>query len=227
MITRDKAMVQSAFERNEGEKYYTEHWMTRALMRRLNLPGMLILEPACGRGDIIDVLVEDDGIAYSDIIACDLDMSDFDETLYPVRAAGARDFLNDELLDPGVEAIVMNPPYNLQDEFIEHALSMPKVQTVAALLRGEVNHAGKRRSYFDRQPFGPFKKVPFAFEIVLTSRPRWDWWLTEDQKRQRRVKAGLDPNRPDAGPRHNFSWFVWDRRWEGHSTQFWEGKKAA
>lgn len=194
----DPAMVGSNFPRNDKDRYFSEPWTVEALLRRLDPVGW-IWEPACGRGDIAKVLI-DHG---HDVIASDIDSSEYD-------LGFTLDFLGED--HPRVSmseftdcpTIITNPPYNLAVEFVEKALSFPKVQVVAMLLRSAWNEAKGR--------VGLFNKPPFAFEVVLTSRPRWDdWWNGKP---------------PKAAPRHGYSWFVWDKNWIGPNSQFWEGKKA-
>lgn len=219
MITADKAMVHSAFERNDKDRYFTDKWVTKALLRRLDVERHRVWEPACGRGDIVEVLKFEQNC---EVFASDIDVSELETWMCDDH--GVMNFLEQKTVPPFTDladdqiAIITNPPYDKAEQFIRHALSFKNVRHVAMLLRSEFNQAKSRVDLW--QP-------PFAFEVALTSRPRWDWWFTEEEKRARRIKAKLDPDKPDASPRHNFSWFVWDRCWEGHSTQFWEGKKEA
>lgn len=198
-IVTDKAFYKSDFERNAHDAYYTEHWVTRALVKYL--PAYVrdghVWEPAAGRGDITRVLQEA-GIAVSS------------SDLYPqAPCIKTQDFFTAETTQR-VDAIITNPPFGklegskkpLSELFTRKALT--QADFVAMLLRSEFNHGGKYRDLFTAQNY-------FAFEIVLTSRPRWDdWWNGKP---------------PKAAPRHNFSWFVWDKLWQGPSTQYWEGRK--
>jgi hypothetical protein len=211
-VQTDPALYSSNFERIENERYFTEHWVTKALIPFVPpyVMDRIVWEPSCGRGDITQVLQEEG----FDTFSSDIDISEFNHDLGKGRE---HDFLTSPFDFAMVEeysAIITNPPYgkdapgepSLSDKFVQHALDL-QIDLVAMLLRAEFNSAGKRVDLFDRS------KNPFAFEVVLTSRPRWDWWFE---------KAADEPNH---GPRHNFSWFVWDRRWEGPSTQFWAGKE--
>lgn len=199
----DPAMVKSNFERNDKERYWTEHWITAALMRRIHIPeNKLVWEPAAGRGDIIRVLAD-----YGhECIASDIDLSEFDPGLCPAVIANFLDpepfknFSDPKILEQ-IGAIVTNPPYDVAEEFLRKALSYESIETVAMLLRSEFNAAGGRTDLFNG--------YPFAYEIQLTSRPRWDWWFRE---------------KPEHSPRHNFSWFVWERGWYDNSTTYFEGK---
>lgn len=194
---RDPAMIHSNFERRPGDKYWTEPWVTKALLHvfgdYLTGVGGVVWEPACGRGDMSNVL-SDYGL---DVWSSDVDTSDFDES--SSRWAEQRDFLGiDSLLDPpeDVRAIVTNPPYGSRAvRFLRRALEHD-VEFVAMLLRSEFmsgsgrnDPGGSRRALFERDDC--------ACEVKLSPRPRWDEWREKPK--------------PDDGPRHNYSWLVWNR----------------
>lgn len=205
----------SNFERRTKEQYFTHPWCTRALMKHApveRLKKRVVWEPAAGRGDITAVLQDFD----IDVFNSDIDVSNFDTDLGTITY---EDFLSvppDMTIMEEYSGIITNPPYgggnvlydgkkrSPADAFIRHSLALG-VDYVAMLLRTDFNHSNRRTDLFT----GP----PFAYEVVLTSRPRWDWWYEKD------------PWEEDSAPMHNFSWFVWDRLWEGPSTQFWVGPK--
>lgn len=199
----DPALYESGFERIPKDRYWTEPWVTSALLRvmyttygsDLDAPG-LVWEPAVGRGDIARVLM-DHGM---DVFASDIDLSEFDAGMCDFTQ---HDFLLDEF-DPaimGVDKVITNPPYDKAEAFIRRCLGYEDIRFVAMVLRSEFAAASKRVDLFVDQPF--------AFEIKLTTRPRWDWWFRD---------------KPEASPRHNFSWFCWDRDWADPPTIYWEGK---
>lgn len=195
----DPALYESGFERQPKDRYWTEHWVTSALLRRLDPPDM-VWEPAAGRGDIVRVL-QDHGC---DVFASDVDMSEFDAGLCDCEEM---DFFslptNFDRYD--LTAIITNPPYDKAQQFIERSFEMD-VDTIAVLLRSEFKSAGGRTWMFE----DGFQDRLFAYEVVLTSRPRWDWWFRD---------------KPIASPRHNFSWFVWERGRTEPCTTYWEGRK--
>ena len=206
-VTDPALYGESNYERQPLERYFTEPWVTHALLRvaaaRLMDVGGAIWEPACGRGDMVRVLLD---CGY-EAVASDINMSEFDEGLCPCYVL---DFLNHNMpRERGIRAIITNPPYgkpkgpDYAERFIRRALKLPEVQFVALLLRSEFNSAGRRVDLFTR--------AGFAYEIVLTNRPRWDeWWLHP---------------KPQHSPRHNYSWFVWDRESARRpSTTYYEGK---
>jgi hypothetical protein len=153
----DSAMVKSGFVRVDGDRYFTEPWVTKALLSRVKFRG-LVWEPACGRGDMADVLVENGYKVMASDIAGD--------TLGCKNAAMA-DFLTHSSPGDGLFSIVTNPPYILAREFIYQALKLTERASgmVAMLLRNEYDCAASRRWLFERESF--------ASKLVLTKRPKW------------------------------------------------------
>jgi hypothetical protein len=154
---RSAMLGEAGFQRVEGDRYFTEPWVTRALLDRVRFRG-LIWEPACGRGDMADVLVEKGyKVMCSDIAGASLGC---------VGAAEA-DFLTHGSPGDGTFSIVTNPPYNRAEAFIRKALDLTTRASgmVAMLLRNEYDCASSRRDLFERESF--FGK------FVLTKRPRW------------------------------------------------------
>lgn len=201
-IKTDPALYGSNFERLPSDRYWTESWVTNILMRRLatraaraDLEGV-VWEPAAGRGDMVRVLL-DHG---AEVFASDVDLSEFDGGLCDFMQ---HDFMSGDF-DPavlGISKLITNPPYRNVEDFVRRALAYEDIRLVAMLLRAEFSHANRRTDLFELSSF--------AFEIKLTTRPRWDWWFRD---------------KPKASPRHNFSWFVWDRGWSGAPTTYWDGK---
>jgi hypothetical protein len=209
-------MVRSNFERRPSDGYWTEPWVTRALISALieeNLwrPVTAVWEPACGRGDMVRVLRED---GHVNVVPSDIDLSYFREGV-----AFQRDFLEATQLPLELHevpreqrAIITNPPYHrvqgtrnyMTDLFVRQALGLD-VGLVAMLMRTTWKSGSRRRPFFEQQHLG----MGFHMEGVLTDRPRWDDWENLPT--------------PEKTPRHDYSWFVWafgsDR-----STHKWRGK---
>lgn len=215
----------SNFDRNEGDRYFTEHACTRALLPFLP-KGSRVWEPCAGRGDIARVLVG----AGNQVAATDIDITEFDQGI----CYGAKfDFLkqnSSENFLRNIDAIITNPPFGtLAEEVVRKSLSYRDVRYHAFLLRTVWSSASTRRDLFTRGH-------TYAYEVKLTWRPRWDWWLTEEERiaqrikaNEKRVKAGKKPkplDEPDASPMHNYSWFVWDRAWQGPCTTYWAHKDS-
>lgn len=189
METRhDPAMLGSRFERRPLDAYFTQTWITQALMDHYAFDGP-VWEPAAGKGDMANQIGENGYlIGRTDIV--------FDD------GAGIEelDFLTQHKMlwwDAEIclrcRAIITNPPFDKADAFIAHAFKLRPLQ-IAMLLRHDFDCA-RKRLWMWSDPV-----MPFAMKLTLTKRPRWDWW---------------ERDKPLASPRHNFAWFIWDRRHKG------------
>lgn len=208
-IQNDPQLYSSGYERNRLDRYWTHPWMTHELLdhmaatRNIEIPTGPIWECAAGRGDMSRALQRDDHAVYS----TDIDMGEFDyESIGPGHE---RSFLDEFELPtyiqsfsgagPTPESIITNPPYSepwrgIADDFIEHGLGFfdSGITFMAMLLRSEFNSGKSKRR---REKFGECQH--YWGELVLTTRPRWDYG---------------DPDAPEnAAPRHNFSWFIWEK----------------
>jgi hypothetical protein len=219
-----KQLVNSTYERRENDSYLTDHWVTRALLRHLSYRPKKdhFYDPCAGRGDILAAIrAHLPGPVY--VSGADID---------PPKKRFKMSICKTDFLDPGTrlhhdaDIIVTNPPFgDLAYKCLVQALSSESAHTVAFLLRSAWNTSpgrnGVRTRLFDNKSggfvsawnknAGPFR---FAYEIVLTERPLWDWWYVTDEER---IEQDLNK------PFHSYSWFVWKRGWRGPSTQFWEG----
>jgi hypothetical protein len=92
--------------------YGTPTVAVAALLRVEKLPHRL-WEPACGHGNIVNVL----RAAGHEVLASDL--ADYGDPTHFYR----RDFLM-EKLPRGCEGIVTNPPYRLAEQFVAHAIAI-------------------------------------------------------------------------------------------------------
>jgi len=211
MAYRDPAIVKSNYKRKPQDNYYTEPWITRALLDTLkqeDIKFKYIWEPACGRGDMVSVFKEYNyGVAASDI-----DLSVYEDTnTYKFQ----KDFIETNRLpsvfkgiSPYDIAIITNPPYNIAENFINQALGFDNTKLLAFLLRNEWDCAKTRTYLFEEWTLGKH----FAMKIVLTSRPRWDDWRNKPK--------------PDKSPRHNYSWMIWIDGWGGPPIIRYAGKNG-
>jgi hypothetical protein len=156
-VARNPMLGESGFKRVEGDRYWTESWVTQALIDGVKLRG-LIWEPACGRGDMADVLI---AAGYEVMV------SDIAGDALGCKNAAKADFLAHGSPGDALFSIVTNPPYVLAEEFIRHAIDLTARASgmVAMLLRNEYDCAASRRYLFEREAF--------AAKLVLTRRPRW------------------------------------------------------
>lgn len=213
----------SAYKRFTNDGYYTEHWVTKCLLPYIPTDVEKIVDPAAGRGDILKVLSD----AGKRVAGFDIDTAPWEKAKLGVGTMKQQNFFDTQLRS--AHGLVMNPPYGgdqvlydgrkrtMADAFLRHALNQD-VRFVAALLRTDFNHSSKRTDLFEARVDNPF---PFAFEIVLTKRPVWDWWM-ENRPVVIDPKTGKEKKK---SPMHNFSWFCFFRDWKGPSTQFWMGPK--
>lgn len=131
--------------RRELDFYPTPSEVTHALLKFLiaggNLPDgdaaidFSIWEPACGDGAMSSVLSDYGFYVYS---------TDLRETGYGV---GGVNFLTTEY---DCDAVITNPPFNVSEDFIRHALDQAPI--VAMLLKSQYWHAKKRAPLFGEHP---------------------------------------------------------------------------
>lgn len=133
-------------KRRDLDFYPTPPDVTHALMRFLELKPCLILEPACGDGAMAEVLKQ---------YGHDVVSSDIRHTGY---GNGGIDFLE---TSADYDAVITNPPFNVSEEFIRHALT--QAGTVAMVLKSQYWHAKKRSLLFN--------EFPPAYVLPLTWRP--------------------------------------------------------
>ena len=118
-------------------------------------------------------------------------VEDFDDPWDCAPVNATADFM--ELYDADLcFDIVTNPPFNLSEKFVRHALKLtePHGKKVAMLLPMAWDAAKTRRDLFENPPF--------KAKYTLTTRIRWE---NLEQKK--------------AGPSNNHAWFVWDWSYEG------------
>ena len=175
MGTNDKAMLgTSGYERVEHDLYETPAWCTEVLLRHVVFQRK-ILEPAAGRGAIAKVLSKNN---YEPICQ-DLMVRDY----VPCEKFN---FFKREYVPKSFD-IITNPPYDVAEKFVRHALEITVMgQKVAMLLRNEWDCAYTRSDLFNHNCF--------RMKIVLTRRPRWVADST-------------------GAPRHNYAWYIWDHNW--------------
>jgi len=131
-------MVGGASKKNkrvDSDFYPTPPEVTHALMRYLTAPFFEVWEPACGDGAMSKVLSE---YGYS-VRSSDLRSSGYGESEV--------NFLNTIYK---CDAVITNPPFNLSEKFIRHALNQAPI--VAMLLKSQYWHAAKRTKLFVQHP---------------------------------------------------------------------------
>lgn len=162
--------------RREDDFYPTPWEATEAIIKREGqrihqVTGGRLWEPACGTGDMAEVLNQ------HDFVVCSTDLIDRG------YGQGGVDFLKTPILPHGVRGIVTNPPFNISEGFIRHALTTLRVPYMALLLKAQYFHADCRIPLF--RDFRPARVYPCGWRIDFT---------------------GGGANHMDC------SWFIWDGR---------------
>ena len=163
----------------EGPDFYpTPPWGTRALLRYVTFDGP-ILEPCCGDGAMAEILKETGRlITASDIVD---------------RGFGTiQDFL--DVRGP-VANIVTNPPFNIAESLLAHALTLAS-QKVCFLLRTAFLESRRRYIEF-------YKPVPPSKLLIFTERLSM-------------YPRGHDVN---VGGTTSYAWFIWDKHDNSGTTK--------
>lgn len=144
-------------EREENDFYATPPCATKALIKyckenNIDIFGRTILEPACGKGHIADVLLEE-GL---DIIAFDII-----DRGYKYQKDKIDFFIYDDDVNYN---IITNPPYKFAKEFIEHSLDIVKHDSYVCMLLKITFLEGKGRyDMFKNNP--PYKVLIFSNRV--------------------------------------------------------------
>lgn len=168
-------------ERVENDFYATPEESTKALLavEELVYP---VWEPACGQGHIAKLI-------YGDVYSSDLVDRGY---------GNVEDFLTSSRT---ASTIITNPPFNLFQEFAEHAL---KLATHKVILFGKLQALeGQKRATFMKN--SPLKTV-YVFKA-----------------RQNPLRNGspTDENGKPWASTMAFAWFVWEIGYNGEPTIKW------
>jgi hypothetical protein len=188
---------EAGYVRNARDAYFTEPWVTRALLAevsfRLQLPGTAVTQP--------DTVVEVWEPAVGDgRMAAELERAGYRVFASDIHDYGwpdtqIIDFVHDRRRPQRMPAVVTNPPFDLAREFVRQAL------IVTEPWRGKV--AILQRHEFDAPAINrPLFAWPYAAKLILPRRPKW----SDDDK---------------ASPRFPYAWYLWDWRHEGPPITFW------
>jgi methylase of polypeptide subunit release factors len=165
----------SGFERKPLDRYETPTWVTECLVPHVPADRVkTICDPCCGSGKILDVFRG----PYK-VVGYDL--------------SWGKDFLED---DRDYDAIITNPPYNIAEDFVRHAIR--HAGYVAMLLRTDYDHAFGRHDLFIHPKFSK--------QIKLWKRIVWEGMEIN-------AKTGKK-----AAPSYSHTWFIWDSKHKGDAT---------
>jgi hypothetical protein len=164
--------------------YETPPVAVAALLRVEKLPHR-IWEPACGRGNIVNVL----RAHGHEVVATDL--IDYGP---PITFPGYwdRDFLRETSLPEGTGAILTNPPFMIVEKFVAHALELAPPMIIL-LLRLAFPEFKRRCNILEGT--GLARVHVFRKRLPMMHRDGW---------------AGRKANSGMA-----FAWYVWERGYSG------------
>jgi hypothetical protein len=162
--------------------YETPAAAVETLLRVEKLP-RIIWEPAAGRGAIVRVLrAHRHTVVASDLI----------DYGFPLRFVA--DFLTTTRAPRGCGAILTNPPFQLDEEFVGHALSL--APTVIMLLRLAWYEGESRTDILEQR--GLARIHVFRKRLPMMHRDGWSG---------RRARSAIP-----------FAWYVWERSHAGNTA---------
>ena len=164
--------------------YETPAVATRALLRAELVP-LSVWEPCAGRGAITRVLLEQG----HDVISSDI----YDYKPNPPLDFVA-DFLTQKQMPPGCECILTNPPFQIVEKIVAHALELSPI--VILLLRLAFLESERRCAILEER--GLQRILCFRKRLPMMHRRGWDG---------HKGNSGMA-----------FAWFVWDRGHAGPAT---------
>lgn len=162
--------------RREDDFYPTPWEATEAILKREDkriwqMTGGRLWESSCGEGHISEVLKEHGFTVFS---------TDLIDRGY---GQGGVDFLTTKALPHGVQGIFTNPPFDISEGFIRHALTGLGVPYMALLLKAHYFHADCRVKLFRDYP--PARVYPCAWRIDFTgggaNHTDCSWYIWDSQ----------------------------------------------
>lgn len=170
-------------ERAEHDFYATEPVAIEKLIK-LETLNKRIWEPACGQGHLSKPLVREG----FDVRSTDL--------IYRGYGEGGVDFLQQQEKWDG--DIITNPPYNLSERFVEHAL--------------QIIPAGCKACFFLKLTFLEGQARKDFFTIYP---PRTVWVSSS------RIQCGKNGNFEGCSSMMAQAWFIWQKGYQGETTVKW------
>jgi hypothetical protein len=183
MLDHSCQVQRHALSERKDDLYETPVVAVAALIRHERLPHRL-WDPCCGPGNIVDVLrAHGHEVIGSDLV-------DYGDPTHFY----CRDFLMERKAPDGCEGIVMNPPFKLAEEFIEHALELCPL--VIALLRLAFMESERRTPILEGR--GLARIHVFRKRLPMMHCHGWEG---------RKGNSGMA-----------FAWFTWSRNHAGLPT---------
>lgn len=185
-------------EREENDFYATPPCATKALIKyckenNINIFNKAILEPACGKGHIAEVLIEENPQTL--IIPIDLVNRGYG------RQVATQNFFLYEFDKDADYNIITNPPYARAKEFIEHSLEIVKPDSYVCMLLKITFLEGKGRyDMFKNNP--PYKVLIFSNRVNCS-------------------KQGDFEKDPEYGGAVGYAWYIWKKGYTGKPEIDW------
>ena len=183
-------------EREENDFYATPPCATKALIKyckenNINIFKHPILEPACGKGHIVDVLFEES----QNIVAFDIIDRGYKHQKDTI------DFLTYKNDEGVIYNIITNPPYARAKEFIEHSLEIVKPDSYVCMLLKITFLEGKGRyEMFKNNP--PYKVLIFSNRVNCS-------------------KQGDFEKDSEYGGAVGYAWYIWKKGYKGKPEIDW------
>jgi hypothetical protein len=170
---------EAGYPRIPRDLYPTPTWPIEALLEHVSVKGLHVLEPACGRGHMSEVLKAAGAIVHS---------TDIEDYGY-VGFNGLADFTTFNRIEFDLDAVITNPPFGprgkLAEAFIKTGLTIVGAGFMALLLPADFDSAKTRWHLFGDCP-------RFVGKIVLIRRIKW-----------------FDQPGRNKCPKENSAWFLW------------------
>lgn len=151
LATVDSSVRSAPREREANDWYVEPSWAVLGLLDVQRFSG-LTLDPACGGGNIVDVLAGRD----MDAVGSDL--------VNRVGRFSVANFLEQRAVVDVVDNIITNPPFDLAEAFLRKALTVAR-HKVAFLLRLSWLEGRARRWVYDTTPLAAVH--PFASRVSM------------------------------------------------------------
>jgi len=181
MLDKAAQAGQHSYQERDRDLYETPACAVEALLRVESIP-RFVWEPACGPGSIVRVLeAHGHEVFASDVVDYGWGHS-------------VGEFLSIPVENPYPDAIVTNPPYQLAEKFVQHALRFSPL--VIMLLRLAFLESQRRTDILEKS--GLARVHVFRKRLPMMHRAGW---------------AG-----PRASSAMPFAWFVWERGHRGPTT---------
>lgn len=195
------AQRDSGFTRVKDDLYQTPEWVAHALAEVVPIKGLKVWEPAAGEGKLARGLIETGAaVVYQTDVVDRLSL------------LCQRDFRDPAPFQYFYDAIITNPPFSLDEAFIERGLELMGGGILALLFKSDFDAAAGRRRFFADCP-------DFAGKIVLTKRI---WWFPDFRPfckacggdgtvglLNTKCKNCGGKGWKKTGPSENHAWFIW------------------